>query len=132
MINKDPSSKYDKKKLRLDLIPVSTFKSLSAVLTYGADQYTDRNWEKGLSWSRVYAAALRHLLSFWGGEDIDPESSLHHLDHAMCNIAFLREYIETRPGLDNRPRKSEAFNEKVDKALDKTRKVEALDNVERY
>lgn len=29
------------------------------------------NWEKGLPWSDHYSALGRHLLAFWGGEDLD-------------------------------------------------------------
>lgn len=96
--------KYDGDKLRTDLIPVSAIMSLARVLTYGARKYDSRNWERGLEWSRPYGAAMRHLLAWWGGEDIDPESGLPHLEHALCNLAFLREYMDTHPELDDRPR----------------------------
>lgn len=97
------AAKFDETKLRTDLMPVYPLQQLAAVLTHGAKKYTERNWEKGLDWSRLYGAALRHLFAFWSGEDRDPESGLPHLAHAMCCITFLIEYMNTHLELDDRP-----------------------------
>jgi len=63
----------------------------------------DRNWEKGIAWSRVYGAALRHLNAWYGGENLDPETGRSHLWHAATNIMFLMEFENTHPELDDRP-----------------------------
>lgn len=94
--------KYDDGKLRMDLIPPSAIVSLAKALTHGAEKYVDRNWERGLSWGRVYAALQRHLNAWWNGEETDRESKLHHLEHAICNLAFLIEFQHTHPELDTR------------------------------
>lgn len=99
--------KFDGEKVRLDLIPVTPLLAIGKVLTYGAKKYSERNWEKGLAWSRCYAAALRHLFAWWSGETNDPETGLNHLDHALCEIMFLREFAETHPELDDRPKQPE-------------------------
>lgn len=98
--------KYDAEKVRLDLLPVIPLIGVGRVLTYGARKYSARNWEKGLDWSRCYGAALRHLLAWWGGETSDPETGYNHLDHALCELMFLREFAETHPELDDRPNNS--------------------------
>lgn len=95
--------KYDAEKVRLDLLPVIPIIGVGRVLTYGARKYSARNWEKGLDWSRCYGAALRHLFAWWGGETSDPETGYNHLDHAVCELMFLREFAETHPELDDRP-----------------------------
>lgn len=97
--------KFDQGKCRMDLIPVSTLRGIGDVLGFGAETkgYGERNWEKGLAWNRTYAAAMRHLTSWWDGEDLDPESGLSHLSHAATNIAFLIEFVKTHPELDTRP-----------------------------
>ena len=82
----------DYKKLRTDLLPVSFLTQLAGVLGFGAKKYGDHNWKAGINYNRLYGATLRHLIAFWGGEDIDPESGLSHLAHAGCNIAFLTEF----------------------------------------
>ena len=97
--------KLDKDKIRTDLIPVLPLEQIARVLTYGAKKYSDRNWEKGFDFSRCYGAALRHLFSWWDGEDTDAESNLSHLAHAMCCLLFLQEYQLRHTGNDDRPHK---------------------------
>lgn len=98
--------KYDNEKVRLDLLPVIPLIGVGKVLTFGAHKYGARNWEKGLDWSRCYGAALRHLFAWWSGETNDPETGYNHLDHALCELMFLREFAETHPELDDRPNNS--------------------------
>jgi hypothetical protein len=95
--------KFDDDKLRMDLLSIQAIEGIAEILTFGAKKYGDRNWEKGLNYSRVFAALLRHLFAWWQGEDIDPESGLHHIDHVACNAHFLQHFIKTISGLDNRP-----------------------------
>ena len=81
--------KHDQGKLRLDLITPEMTRALGNPLTYGAQKYGDRNWEKGLDAGRIYAALERHLLEWREGKPIDPESGLPHLEHAFCNLGML-------------------------------------------
>lgn len=97
--------KYDNEKVKLDLVPVAPIIAVGSVLTFGAEKYGADNWRKGLAWSRCYAAALRHLFAWCDREDLDPESGLNHIDHALCELFFLREFINTHPELDDRPKK---------------------------
>lgn len=110
--------KYDGEKVRLDLLPVQPIIEIGKVLTYGAKKYSERNWEKGLAWSRCYGAALRHLLAWQSGETNDPETGLNHLAHAACEILFLLEFSRTHPELDDRPNNF-AFNELFAKARER-------------
>lgn len=104
-MSKKAGRKEDGGKPRMDLVPPSGVVAVAEILRYGAETkgYGDRNWEKGLDWGRVYGAAMRHLMAFWGGEDDDEESGLPHIWHAACNLFFLIEYAKTHPELDDRP-----------------------------
>lgn len=62
------------------------------VLTYGARKYAPNNWKRGMSWATVFGAVLRHLFSWFLGEDNDPESGLPHIHHAACSLMFLGYY----------------------------------------
>ena len=96
--------KDDQEKLRTDLLSIPALRGLAAVLSHGATKYGDRNWEKGINFSRVYAAVLRHLFAWWSGERDDPESGLPHLDHAMCGLMFLAHYDQPQySDFDDRP-----------------------------
>lgn len=110
--------KYDGEKVRLDLLPADPIIDIGKVLTYGAKKYSERNWEKGLAWSRCYGAALRHLLAWHKGETNDPETGLNHLAHAACEILFLLEFSRTHPELDDRPN-SFTFSELLAKARER-------------
>ena len=81
--------KDDRGKLRMDLLPVRSLVQVAQVYTYGAEKYAPNNWRKGMAWSRIYAAILRHLFRFWGGEDLDSESGLPHLAHAAFGVLTL-------------------------------------------
>ncbi len=96
--------KHDQEKARMDLVPKEAMDALGTVLGYGSRKYGDRNWEKGMDWGRVYAALQRHLLAFWSGEDLDPESGLPHLSHVLANGAFLAAYQKRGIGKDTRPK----------------------------
>lgn len=97
-----PAVKFDSGKPQLDLLPFRALQGVGEVLTYGAQKYAAHNWRKGLAWSRLSAAALRHLFAFVRGEDNDPESGLPHLDHAACCILFLSELQKMGTGTDDR------------------------------
>lgn len=95
--------KDDSGKARHDLIPPELPEAVSAVLTFGATKYGERNWEKGMTWGRPYAALMRHMLAWWRGEKADPETGFSHLWHAACCIAFLIAFEERGKGIDDRP-----------------------------
>lgn len=81
--------KNDSSKLRYDLVPPEALRELAKVLTYGANKYGADNWRLCDDSSRYLAAAYRHIEAYRMGEMCDPESGLHHLSHALTNLAFM-------------------------------------------
>jgi hypothetical protein len=59
------------------------------------------NWRKGMRWSRLADAALRHLFKWASGSRVDEETGLSHLAHAMCCLMFLLNYEQTGLGDDD-------------------------------
>jgi hypothetical protein len=94
--------KFDTGKPPMSLLPPEAMMELAAVLGFGAKKYDAHNWRKGCDWSRLSDAALRHIFAWIGGEDLDPESGLNHLAHAMCCLAFLIESAKKQYGKDDR------------------------------
>ena len=94
--------KHDESKPRFDLIPPNAMYEIADIYTYGANKYGDRNWEKGMSWSRLYAAVQRHLNACHAGQELDEESTRAHLAHAATNLIFLLEYARTHEEFDDR------------------------------
>lgn len=96
--------KADAGKPRMELLSPEALEGLAKVMTFGAAKYGDRNWEKGLTFSRVFGAGMRHMWAWWRGEDIDPESGLSHLDHAAFAMMTLSHFNKRRRSdLDDRP-----------------------------
>jgi len=96
-------TKNDTGKPRVDLVPPGAILAAARVFTFGADKYGAHNWNKGILTSRLYAAVQRHLLAWWNGEDLDLESGLSHLDHALTGLMMLEWTARQRPDMDDRP-----------------------------
>ena len=82
--------KLDEGKPQWSLLPWSALGEVVAVLGFGARKYGAHNWQHVLEAKTRYAdAALRHLTAWLSGEQLDPESKLPHLAHAVCCLLFL-------------------------------------------
>jgi hypothetical protein len=88
----EPGKRYDVGKPRYDLIPPEVLDQLAMLYTVGADKYEERNWEKGMSWSRVFNPLMRHAWAFWRGETHDPETKMNHMIHVAWNALALAHY----------------------------------------
>lgn len=106
--------KADTGKARYELLPYEVIDAVAKILTDGAKKYDSRNWEKGISYGRVYGAAQRHLTEFWnqflkGGDGINhADGSQLHIDHAITELMFLSAYIKRGiTQFDDRPGKVE-------------------------
>lgn len=97
-----PGVKNDDGKLRYDLIPPEAMKQLAFVYTMGAGKYTDHNWRKGMAWSRVIGAMMRHIEAFRSGISIDPKDGQHVLASVAWCALTLMEYERTHPEFDDR------------------------------
>jgi hypothetical protein len=94
--------KHDGQKVRLELVPMSALFAVGDAFTYGAKKYADHNYRKGMAWSRLLGAALRHLCAWGAGEDRDPESGLPHLAHAGACVLMLLDAELNQLGTDDR------------------------------
>ena len=84
--------KYDSKKPKMNLLPPKAIVEISKVLTFGAEKYDAENWRKLDDLQNRYTAgALRHIFAHMDGEELDPETNLSHLAHAMCCLLFKLE-----------------------------------------
>jgi hypothetical protein len=94
--------KYDDGKAPMNLLDRHALEQVANVLAHGAVKYAPENWRGGISYSRLIAASLRHLMAVSDGEDYDQESQLPHAAHAMCSLMFLLWMMRNRPDLDDR------------------------------
>jgi len=84
--------RFDTGKNRLELIPPEWDWALGDILTKGAQKYADRNWERGMPWSKIIGPMKRHYNKFLAGERYDPETGCHHLGMVAWNALALMTY----------------------------------------
>lgn len=90
----EPGAKADRGKLDYTLVPIELEEAVCEVMMFGARKYSRDGWRQVPDAPMRYLAALeRHVKAFKAGEDYDPESGLHHLKHATCNLAFLLHFL---------------------------------------
>jgi hypothetical protein len=90
-------------KVQLHQLPRWVLWQVAKVCMYGTMKYGKWNWRAGMPWSELFDSATRHQDDWWEGVDTDHESGLHHLDHAICDLIFLRWYTRQYQKGDDRP-----------------------------
>jgi len=92
VITKEVGIKYDSEKPDYSLLAPDALEELVKVLTYGANKYSRDNWKQLTDANnRYFAASMRHMWALRRGEELDPESGLSHIAHAMASMMFLFE-----------------------------------------
>ena len=94
--------KHDEDKPMFDLIPPEVELEVAKAFTHGARKYSANNYRKGTRWGRYIAATRRHLNAWQLGEDLDPDSGLSHLAHALASLMMLRVLQLSNAGEDDR------------------------------
>jgi hypothetical protein len=95
-------SKNDGEKIDLSLVPKPAMEAIGRALMFGAKKYGRYNYTQGFESSRLIAACLRHVSAWQDGEDLDPESGLSHLDHAIACLSMLLHNNSLGTTTDNR------------------------------
>lgn len=117
-INKDSG------KLRVDLVAPEIIEAFARVSGQAAgEKYPERNWEKGMEWMRQYASAMRHLLKWAKGEDLDPETGLPHIEHALWRIGALVTYRDRGIGTDDRPYTKSKLENAIKRYVDRLKEA---------
>ena len=95
-------------------IPPVAILEEAVVMALGASKYGPFNWnEIPVDAATYYSAALRHLMSWFSGENIDPESGASHLAHARACLAILIDSQVSGSLIDNRPQKTSSASETI-------------------
>ncbi len=94
--------RFDEGKIRWDLLPVEPLEALAQVYTIGAKKYSEHNWRKGMQWSRILSAMLRHLAAWRRGKRFDQDDGFEHLAAVLWGAVTLMEYERLGLGEDDR------------------------------
>jgi hypothetical protein len=106
--------KYDNEKPKLQLIPPHALNEAAKVFGFGAEKYAENNWRKDIDmygWTRHYGSIQRHLNAWLACEDIDPDSGLPHIAHALTQLMILNQVIKDAPQCDDRFKDGSKQNE---------------------
>lgn len=106
--------KHDGAKDRFALVPWDALREVARVFTVGATKpqkdgsppYGERNWEKGLAYSRVFSSTMRHLTDWFQGRmTYDPDGTgLRNIAQAAWGCLVLCAFeLRGRDDLDDRP-----------------------------
>ena len=86
-------------------LPLEGLAAGAAALEYGAQKYSDRNWEKGLPWQQMIDSLKRHIDDFERGRDYDngsDGSGMHHVCMIMAGALMLSSSVIRGIGTDDR------------------------------
>jgi hypothetical protein len=80
--------KFDSEKVDYSLLEPLVVEMYCTVAQMGAKKYGRNNWKQATADDRYRyeAALLRHIMAYKSGEEIDKESGLSHLSHALWNL----------------------------------------------
>lgn len=104
-LNSTQSARLNQGKTQLREIDPEFITGLGEVLTASREKYDEGNWMKETKFSTPYESAMRHLMKFWDGQELDdgPDGTgKSHLLHAATNLMFLYYHTRSGVGIDDR------------------------------
>lgn len=105
----NPKDSLGVQKAPLSTVPMNVVAELGVAMLEGSAKYGRHNYRAvGVRTSVYFDAAMRHLVAFWEGEDIDPDSGMSHVVKAIATLVVLRDSQARGNWVDDRPPQSEA------------------------
>lgn len=100
----NPKTAYGMSKPGIEGVPAAPLFMVGEVMRFGAAKYGLTNWRHDpISASVYYNAAMRHLFSWWDGDNLDTETGLPHLAHAAACLMIILDAGLTDDLNDDRP-----------------------------
>ena len=98
------------KKAPLSAVPMCVVAEIGVAMLEGACKYGRSNYRAiGVRGSVYFDATMRHLVSWWEGEDLDPDSAMSHITKAITSLIVLRDAMIQGKFTDDRPPRSKPF-----------------------
>jgi len=100
----NPKDALGVKKVPLHCVPSAPLLEVGLAMMEGGRKYGTHNYrDMGVRMSTYYNAVFRHLIAWWEGEDIDPDSGVHHVVKAIACLFVLRDSMTMGNCEDDRP-----------------------------
>lgn len=91
-------------KVPMHCVPSAPLLEVALAMMEGGRKYGTHNYrEMGVRVSTYYDAVMRHIIAWWEGEDIDPDSGVHHVVKAIACLFVLRDSMCMGNCKDDRP-----------------------------
>jgi len=104
--NSNPKDAVGVKKVPMSTVSAPVLMEMGLAMLEGDRKYGRHNYRViGVRASVYYDAAMRHLMAWWEGEDIDPDSGISHIAKALSCLAVLRDSMINEKFTDDRPPK---------------------------
>jgi len=108
-ISTNPKDSIGRSKPSPSLLPSALVLNVAQVMRLGEKKYGPFNWRVEKVSLQVYIdAAMRHLLQYFDGEELDPESGVSHTAHVAACMGIILDAEATGNLLDDRPTKGAA------------------------
>ena len=106
----NPKDIVGTRKAPMSTVSAPVIAELGVAMLEGALKYGRHNYRAvGVRGSVYYDATMRHLMSWWEGEDIDPDSGMSHITKAIASLAVLRDAQLSGLCSDDRPPRVAGF-----------------------
>ena len=106
----NPKDAIGVRKAPMSALPANVMAEVGVAMLEGASKYGRHNYRAaGVRASVYYDAAMRHLMAWWEGEDIDPDSGLSHITKLLACMVVLRDAMRQGMCTDDRPPRSAPF-----------------------
>ena len=103
----NPKDAVGIKKAPMSTVSAPVMLAVGLAMMEGARKYGRHNYRiSGVRASVYYDAAMRHLMAWWEGEDLDPDSGLSHIIKAIACMTVLADADMNGKVTDDRPPKS--------------------------
>jgi len=108
----NPKDTIGIKKVPFSTLPMRVLWRIGLAMLEGAAKYGRHNYRGAGVRASVYfdATVARHIVPWWEGQDIDPDSGMHHLDKAIASLMVLRDSMLQGNMVDDRPMNGVAFD----------------------
>jgi hypothetical protein len=106
----NPKDAVGVRKAPMSTVPANVLAEIGVAMLEGASKYGRHNYRAaGVRASVYYDAAMRHLISWWEGEDIDPDSGMSHITKLLACMTVMRDAMHQGMWTDDRPPVSKPF-----------------------
>lgn len=100
----NPKDIVGTRKAPMSTVSAPVLAELGVAMLEGALKYGRHNYRAvGVRASVYYDATMRHLMSWWEGEDVDPDSGMSHITKAIASLTVLRDSQINNRCDDDRP-----------------------------